>query len=62
VEAAITTLVPISITNTTISNSISWGLAHVVADDTDYATSNTFVDNADGDIIAFDRAQPGGSM
>jgi len=53
VQAAITTTVPISVTNTSISDSEGYGIAHSVDDDTDYTLNNTFENNADADTVTF---------
>jgi hypothetical protein len=52
-RAAIRAEVPISVKNTTLTNSAGWGLAHAAADTTDYATSNTFTNNASGSVTTF---------
>jgi len=49
-NAALLLEAPIAITNSTISNSSSWGILHAAGDTTDYAESNTFIGNALGDI------------
>jgi hypothetical protein len=41
---------PLTITHSTISNSLGWGLQKDAADTTDYTVSNTFTGNATGDI------------
>src|SRR6185369_8774629 len=50
VDSAITANVPIQLSNSTISNSASWGLKKAVGDGTDYLTGNTFAGNVSGNI------------
>jgi len=47
---AILAKAPIVLTNSKLSNSLSWGLKKSVTDTTDYLIGNTFVGNVDGDI------------
>lgn len=48
--ANIVTRVPITLTNSVISNSLHWGLKKSAADTTDYTVGNTFSNNTSGDV------------
>jgi hypothetical protein len=48
--ANIVTRVPVTITNSVISNSPHWGLKKTAADTTDYTVGNTFLNNAAGNV------------
>jgi len=49
-DGAIIAKTPIQLTNSTISNSASWGLKKADTDLTDYLTGNTFAGNVSGDV------------
>lgn len=49
-NGALIAVAPIQLTNSTISNSSTWGLKKVSTDSTDYLTGNTFLGNVSGDI------------
>lgn len=51
-SAALTLQGPVDVTNTTITKSAGYGILHDSSDSTDYATTNTFTDNADGAVGA----------
>jgi len=48
--SAIFAKAPIVLTNSRLSNSLSWGLKKAATDTTDYLIGNTFIGNADGNI------------
>ena len=48
--ANITAQGPLTLTHSTISNSLNWGMQKAAADATDYLTPNTFANNVTGDI------------
>ncbi len=48
--ANITAQGPLTLTHSTISNSLNWGIQKTAADATDYLTPNTFANNVTGDI------------
>lgn len=52
-DANIAARSPISITNSTISNAQGWGIRKFAADTNDYALTNTFTNNASGNIGSF---------
>ena len=52
-DAALVIRNPINVTNSTFANSAGWGILKDDEDLTDYATGNTFTDNASGDVSDF---------
>jgi hypothetical protein len=50
VSAALRAELPVTVTNSTFSNSCGWGILHAASDLTAYATSNTFTANSLGNI------------
>jgi len=49
-DSAITAKTPIQLSNSTISNSATWGLKKADTDPTDYLTGNTFEGNVSGNV------------